>query len=76
MLKEKETLRYENSFSLIIVAVKIKGHSYGFIFDTGANATIVSIEVANAIGLIEKSSIVVKDAHAISQKLTVGFIDK
>lgn len=75
VLKEKETFTYENSFSLLVVTVKIKGKPYRFVFDTGANATVISKELANTIGLKEVSSITVKDVHKSSQKLPVGFID-
>jgi predicted aspartyl protease len=75
VLKEKETFMYESSFSLLLLTVKIKGHSYLFVFDTGASATVVSKDLADAIGLKEASSITAKDAHNSSQKLSVGFID-
>ena len=66
---------YDNSFSLILIKVNIKGKDYQFVFDTGAQTTVISKKLANDITLSSRNSINVKDVHETSQTLEVGLID-
>lgn len=66
---------YENPFSLILIKVNIKGKDYQFVFDTGAQTTVISKKLANDITLSSRNSINVRDVHETSQTLEVGLID-
>lgn len=73
--ESESSFKYDDSFSLILITVTINRQSWRMVFDTGANATIVSKEMAVAIGLREKARIKVRDAHQEMRKLSVGVID-
>lgn len=68
-------ISYDNSFGLVVIPVTINGKVYRFVFDTGAQTTVVSKELADNIGLEKQSSVNVSDAHSSSQRLSVGVID-
>ena len=73
--KKKSLMKFDNSFSLVILKVTIKGKSYRFVYDTGAGITLVSKDAAKAIGLKKVTDVTVADSQKSSQKLSVVVID-
>lgn len=72
----QNVLTYDHSFGLVVIPMTINGKVYRFVFDTGAQTTVVSKELADDIGLKKQGSVNVSDAHGTSQKLSVSVIDK
>lgn len=66
---------YDNSFGFVVIPITIKGKVYRFVFDTGAQTTVVSKELAEDIGLKKQSNVSVSDALGSSQKLSVSVMD-
>lgn len=68
-------LNYIENRSAIILPVYINGKEYRFVFDTGAQATLISKEIMDEIGLKEKSHINISDVRNAKQKLHVSILD-
>src|ERR1700756_5820399 len=68
-------ISFAQDISLIILNVKIKGHPYRFIFDTGAGATLVSKEISDALGLKTVGEIQVEAGNNVTKAVSVSVID-
>lgn len=66
---------YSSPLGFIILPIEIKGKTYKFLFDTGAQTTIVSQNLASTVGIEAKGKISTEDSQKKKKKLTVSLID-
>ena len=72
--KEAQLIDFYKTLGLIVVPVKIEGEVYRFIFDTGAQTTIISKHLSKKFNLEKKGSIPVRDSHHSTERLNVGIV--
>ncbi len=70
------TIAYTDSAGLMVIPIVIEGKTYRFIFDTGAQTTVISTELSQLTSFKKKGGIKVKDAHQHTTKLVVGALSE
>jgi hypothetical protein len=65
-------IRFSNDFDLVIIPVVIKGKTYRFAYDTGAQTTLISKELAESEGVKKMHPVKVHDSQGSRQKLPVA----
>lgn len=66
---------YNEAFGLAIIPVTIEGVNYNFVYDTGAQTTVISSKLSKKIAFDKRGSISTSDAKDSSQKLDFGTIN-
>ncbi len=61
--------------NLIVFEVSIDGNLYNFIFDTGAEVSLISPELVSELNLKRESSISVKGSNNNSKRINLYFLD-
>lgn len=73
----RDTISYQNTLGLMIVYVKINHHPrpLKFIFDTGANLTVINANTAAELGLLPTDSLQISDSQGASSFLPTVKLD-
>lgn len=71
---ENEDIDYNEAFGLAIIPVTIEGVKYNFVYDTGAQTTVISSKLSKKIVFDKRGSISTSDAKDSSQELAFGTI--
>lgn len=69
-----DSINLENNNGILIIPVKIQGKTYRFIYDTGAQISVVSKEIVEQAKLKKKGTIPVSDSQKNKSKLIVTVI--
>lgn len=72
---DRDRVNVSNQFDFIIVSVEIKGKTHRFIFDTGAQVSLVTSNLAKQVQIENAGEIKVNDSQGVSSKLYFGIID-
>lgn len=70
-----QTTDYASPLGFIILPIEIEGNTYQFLFDTGAQTTIISENLASKLEIKPKGSINTVDSQKNKKKLTVTLVD-
>lgn len=74
--KEPQSIDFQKSLGLIVLPVEIEGEKYRFIFDTGAQTTIISKQLSEKLEYKREGSLPVRDSHHATERLNVGVVEK
>ncbi len=69
-----QSINFQRSLGLIVVPIEIEGQMYRFIYDTGAQTTIISTRLSEKLNLKRKGSLPVRDSHHSTERLNVGIL--
>lgn len=72
--KSSQKIHYQKSLNLVNIPIEINGVQYRFIYDTGAQTTVISEELSKKINLKSKGEIKVHDSQNNSSKIRYGSI--
>jgi hypothetical protein len=72
---ERKTINTKSPYNFTVISVDINGKLHDFIFDTGAQISLISRNLANEIQLQDVGEIKVNDSQGVSSKIAYGVID-
>ena len=73
---EKQNIPYEEIYDFVIIPVKIDGDTYRFLFDTGAQTTLITENLVNKLTSQKLGKINVTDSQYKTKKLKAFKINK
>lgn len=74
-VSNRQTINYKSPIGFIILPIRIDNNTYHFLFDTGAQTTLISEELALKTGVKSIGNINIEDSQNKHKKLKVGVVE-